>query len=66
MNLSDFKMEVKLVKLEVKLKYIHDNKNKSQSNGKRPFYYFDIDSYTRVNYMDLLHKNKRKSNRRLK
>ena len=23
-------------------------KNKSQSNGKRPFYYFDIDSYTRI------------------
>ena len=35
-------------------------KNKSQGNKKEPFYYFGIDSITRINCMDLLHKNKRK------
>ena len=37
-------------------------KSKSQCNKNRPFYYFDIDSYTRIIYKDLLHKNKRKIN----
>ena len=42
------KFRFQLFKPKVKLKYIHNNKNKSQSNGRRPFYYFDIDSYTRI------------------
>ena len=41
-------MKFKLFKLEVNSNKIHNNKNKSQSNGNKPFYYFDIDSYTRV------------------
>ena len=39
---------------------IHIMKHKSQSNGKRPFYYFHSDSYTRIIYKYLLHKKKRK------
>ena len=54
------KLRFELFKLEVNSNKIHNNKNKSQSNKKKPFYCFDIDSYTRINYNDLLHKNKRK------
>ena len=35
-------------------------KNKSQGNKKRPFYYFDIDSYTRVITMNYYTRIKRK------
>ena len=35
-------------------------KSKSQCDKNRPFYYFDNDSYTRIIYNDLLHKNKGK------
>ena len=61
MNWVDFKIEVWIIlNLKSNSNKIHNNKNKSQSNGKKPFYYFDIDSYTRVNTMIYYKRIKRK------
>ena len=60
------KWRFKLFKLEVNSNKIHNNKDKSQGNKKEPFYCFDIDSYTRINYNDLLQKNKRKKYKKVK
>ena len=61
MNWFDFKIEVWIIlNLKSNSNKIHNNKNKSQSNGKKPFYYFDIDSYTRVITMIYYKRIKRK------
>ena len=54
------KLRFELFKLEVNSNKIHNNKNKSRSNGKKSFYYFNIDSYIRVITMIYYKRIKRK------
>ena len=63
MNLSWFENGgLNYLNLKSNSNKIRNKKHKSHSNGNRPFYYFHNDSYTRIIYKDLLHKNKKKKN----